>query len=86
MRPFKAAAEFAYRAYVMDHRGHIQDVRVIPAEHDREALRIAARLGLGARFELWCGSREVSSYGQGATIRQSHGDPLALNDSIAFAS
>ena len=85
MRLSKATAEFGYRAYVMDHRGHIQDVRVIPAEHDREALRIAARMGLGARFELWRGGREVSRYGQGATIRQSHGDPLAPNDLIALA-
>jgi hypothetical protein len=55
----KAVASAEYRAYSIDQKGHISDVRTIDARSDCEAWTVAMRAKPRDRIELWCGAREV---------------------------
>lgn len=56
------AASLEYRAYLMDASGHIDDVRLIHANDDSAAWKIALSFKLEAALELWCRDREVPQF------------------------
>lgn len=55
----RIARKVDYRAYLMDVKGHIADVRLIQASDDRSAWEAAVDREEYAGVELWCRDREV---------------------------
>lgn len=76
MRGIEGRQLLDYRAYVMDHHGHIDDVRLIRARHDPAACEAARNLRLNGQFELWCEGRVVSCAGSRSEQTVYQGNPF----------